>query len=192
MSAPTVKPYFQRERVHDIWTEAWPLLKAHWHEIAHYVDIPLNPDFAAYEMAEEAGMLRVFTMRTDRMVGYLAFFVRTNLHYCTSLQASQDVLYVDPAYRGTGAAAAFIRWCEDQLQAEGVQAVYQHLKVATPHTIRQFERMGYEPIDVILAKRLDGRDSSLRSSGSSRSGGSVSHDEVAEVAGRADSGGAEG
>lgn len=175
-----------RERIHSLWTELWPLLQAHWHEIAHYQDIPLNPDFVAYEQAEEAGMLRVFTARDGgELVGYCAFFVRTNLHYCTSLQAAQDVLFVHPNWRGSGEAARFIAWCEQQLQDEGVQVVFQHLKVATPHTIRQFERMGYEPIDVVLGKRLDGRVGGIHDRGRpGGSGGVVRDGQVPETSGR--------
>lgn len=174
----------QRERIHEVWTEAWPLLQAHYAEIAHFRDIPLNPDFAAYEMAEEAGMLRVYTLRSAeglparRLHGYQAFFVRRNLHYCSSLQASQDVLYLDEKVRGGITATRFMRFCEAQLSAEGVQVVMQHVKVATPRTLEWMQRLGYVPVDCVLARRLDGDVRGLRDR--RRAGGAGADAESAE------------
>jgi hypothetical protein len=147
---------FQRETLNGhLWAELMPLLAAHWYEIAHYPDIPLDVDVNAYEMAEHAGMLRLYTVRDDgRLMGYAVFFVRPNMHYQGSIQASQDVLYLDPAIRG-GTGYRFIRWCDEQLRAHGVQAVYQHVKAK--HNFGPIlERQGYELVDLIYAKRLDG------------------------------------
>lgn len=145
----------QRETLDDrLWAEAMPLLLQHWREIAHYPDIILNPDREAYARCEDAGMLRCFTARDDgRLVGYAVFFVRPSLHYADSIQASQDVLYVDPASRG-GLGFRFVRWCDEQLARTAVQAVYHHVKAA--HNFGPLlERQGYELVDLIYAKRLD-------------------------------------
>lgn len=147
--------HFRRERLDDaLWAEVTPLLAAHWREIAHYQDIPLDPDREAYAAAQAAGMVRVFTARAGhRLVGYAVYFVRPNMHYRTSVQAAQDVLYLDPSVRG-GAGARFIAWCDDRLAAEGIQAVYQHVKAA--HDFGALlERMGYALVDHIYARRLD-------------------------------------
>lgn len=147
---------FAVEPIDRLWSELWPLLEKHYSEVAHYRDIPLAPDKAGYFSAWSAGFLRCFTVRKGgRLVGYCAFFVKCNAHYVSSLQAVQDVLYLDPTIRGGRVALRFIRWIESRLRAEGVQVVYQHLKVATPRTVRFFEAMGYEPIDTLMAKRLD-------------------------------------
>lgn len=150
---------FAREPLRDrLWDEALPLLVAHWREIAHYQDIPLDPDQAIYQSAADAGILRCYTVRRDasdrgELMGYAIFFVRPNPHYCSSLQAVQDVLYISPSARGT-TGYRFIRWCDEQLRAEGVQAVYHHVKAA--HNFgRMLERLGYECVDLIYARRLD-------------------------------------
>lgn len=171
----------------DLIAELMPLLFEHWREIAHYPDIPLKPDLAVYRGAEQAGILRVFTVRSgttvrhgslsaqrqqlnvgtepvrpthvtrpDDLVGYAIFFVRPNPHYADSVQAVQDILYVQPTMRGMHAGARFIDWCDEQLAAERVQAVYHHVKAA--HNFgKLLERKGYELVDLIYAKRLDGR-----------------------------------
>lgn len=156
--------------------EALPLLRAHWKEVAHYQDIPLKVDYATYLRSDAAGIVRCFTARDvspmaavgihgeipespraqhagAALLGYALFFVRFAPHYADSLQAVQDVVYLDRSIRG-GTGFRFLRWCDDQLAEEGVQAVYHHVKVE--HNFGPLlERQGYELVDLIYAKRLD-------------------------------------
>ena len=153
--------WYQRESFNDsLRHEIRWLLQDHWREVGHYQDIPLCPDWTHYENAHRAGILYIFTARdsaTWNLVGYAVFFVRPNPHYKTSWQAAQDILFIHPDYRGQG--GRFIAWCDAQLAAELVQAVYHHVKVA--HNFGPLlERMGYELVDLVYARRLDrGRDS---------------------------------
>lgn len=149
---------FHVSKASEHFQEALPLLEAHWQEIAHFKDIPLDPDYEAYKKIEAAGFLRCYTARWEsgpvsHMVGYAVYFLRYHPHYKSSLQASQDILYIDPKYRG-GTGARFINWCDDQLRAEHVQVVYHHVKAA--HNFGPLlERFGYELQDLIYGKRLD-------------------------------------
>lgn len=134
--------------------EALPLMASHWQEIAHFKDIPLDPEFDAYYEMEKLGGLRLYTFRKDRALrGYAIFFVRYNAHYKTSLQAQQDVLYLDPKERGFN-AIKFLKYCDAELKAEGVQAVYHHVKAAHNFGLI-LQRQGYELVDLVYAKRLD-------------------------------------
>lgn len=139
--------------------EVKPLLLAHWAEIAHYQDILLDPDWDAYRAVEAAGMLRIYTARTEgnpdaALAGYCVFVVRKNLHYKQSLQASQDILFLHQGFRGHLFGYRFVKWCDHQLRAEGVQAVYQHVKAA--HNFGpMLERIGYRLVDLIYSRRLD-------------------------------------
>ena len=147
----------QRELLTDrLWDEAMPLLIAHWKEIAHYPDIPLDPDRDQYLVLEDAGVIRCFTARDDgKLVGYAVFFVRPALHYASSVQAYQDVLYLDPSVRG-GTGYRFIRFCDEQLAKSAIQVVYHHVKQR--HNFGPLlERLGYELVDLIFARRLDKR-----------------------------------
>lgn len=150
---------FRKERFIDVIAEAKPLLMAHWQEIARYKDIPLAVDEASYQALDEAGKLRVYTARNaaGKLVGYAAFIVGQNLHYCTSgPQAKQDVLFVHPDYRGTGRVGLLLIDCIDQaLAAEGVQVVYHHEKVSHPALGRVLRHLEYENVERIWAKRLD-------------------------------------
>ncbi len=146
---------YQREKVTmALCEELAPLLYTHYKEIAHYQDIPLKPAFDQYIASDEAGILRVFTNRDDKglLIGYAIYFVRHNIHYSTSLQAVQDVLFIHPERRGSG--MRFIKWCDEELKREGVQATYHHVK--TKHNFGpMLERMGYRLVDLVYARRLD-------------------------------------
>jgi GNAT superfamily N-acetyltransferase len=134
---------------------ALPLLEAHYREIAHYPDIPLVIDRAMYLQAAAQGMVRVFLFFDGPdLQGYAVFFVKTNMHYATSRQATQDILYLAPKYRGQLLGARFIDWCDAQLRKAGVQVVYQHVKTA--HDFGPtLDRLGYERVEAIWARRLD-------------------------------------
>lgn len=144
---------FKREKTQDCFDEALPLLKSHWEEIAHYKDIPLEPDYEFYVAAENAGFLRTYTARSEsgELIGYAVYVVRHALHYKSSIQAHQDILFISKSHRGTG--GRFILWCDEQLKAEGVQTVYHHVK-ASHNFGRLLERFGYNVIDIIYGRRL--------------------------------------
>ncbi len=145
---------FQTEKVSDLWDEVMPLLERNRQEIAHYQDIPLGPDIEAYAAVEKAGRLRCYTARDVRtLIGYLVFSVGPNLHYKSSLQATQDVLFLAPEYRKGGSGLGLIQHDERALTAEGVQVILQHVKL-TNQVGKLLATMGYERIEEIYAKRL--------------------------------------
>jgi GNAT superfamily N-acetyltransferase len=146
---------YQRESAATVVQEIVPLLYLHWQEIAHYKDIPLDPDTDAYLALDGAGALRVYTARADgQLIGYCIYFVRPNIHYRTSLQAVQDVLFLLPEHRKGRVGFGLIHFADEQLRAEGVQAAYQHVKKS--HDFGPLlERMGYEHVDTIYGRRLD-------------------------------------
>lgn len=147
---------FQVEKLSGVREEIEPLLYAHFLEIAHFQDIPLDPDWTTYEALEQAGALRIFTVRDEyrALIGYAVFAVHRNPHYRGSLQATQDILFLDKPWRGRTIGYRFLAWCDDQLRDEGVQVVRHHFKVA--HDLGPiFARLGYEDEDRIVVKRLD-------------------------------------
>jgi len=156
LAGKTVVQFAAERLTHDLWAEAWPLLKQHWHEIAHFKDIPLEPDLAKYDAAHANGAVRVFTARADgTLVGYALFFVGPNPHYRSSVQAVEDVLYVDPAHRGF-MPIRFVRFIVRALSTES-EVVYMHLKAAKDWG-KILHRMGFEHVDQIYALRTQVRD----------------------------------
>lgn len=157
--APTAVVTYQTEPLSDsLWSELLPLLDAHWREVAHWRDLPLNPNREAYAKIEAAGMLRAYTARADgRLIGYIACVIAPSLHYAPHLFANQDVLYVDPAYRGFHFGAALIRFCHARLRDEGVTLLVQHGKHRSDLNIGPLlHRLGYEHVDDLWCIRLDG------------------------------------
>lgn len=138
----------------ELLTEVEPLLAMHSKEVSHYPDIPLDPDYEGYYQIQDRGGLRVFVARDERkvLIGYSVFFIRRGMHYRSSLQAYQDILFIHPERRGFG--MRFIDWCDGVLRTEGVQVVYQHLKFAADFS-KMLERLDYEKIDMIMGRRLD-------------------------------------
>jgi GNAT superfamily N-acetyltransferase len=145
---------YQEEKVStNLLKEMTPLLLNHYDEIAHFKDIPFEPDWDGYLKLGEAGILRVFTARLEsgELCGYAAFFVKHNLHYKSSLQAVQDVIFMAKEHRGRG--GELVMFCDEKLRASGAQAVYHHVK--SKHNFGpMLEKFGYELVDLIYARRL--------------------------------------
>lgn len=146
---------FQRETLDQAKADGEPLLRRHWIEIAHYLDITYDPQWDKYELLEASGVLRIYTARLDgRLIGYCVFVVGYNLHYRASLEANEDVLFLAPEHRKGRVGLKLIQFVDAQLKAEGVQLVRRHIKFAHDH-FPLLERMGYEKIDMIVGRRLD-------------------------------------
>lgn len=149
---------FQRENLSDeLISEITPLLISHYDEIAKYKDIPLAPDFSKYSQFEQTGMLRIFTARDEsgKIHGYAVFIVNWNAHYSKSLQAVQDILFIEKSSRGARVGIGLVQFSDQQLKDEGVQVCYQHVKLEHPALGRLLQTQGYEPIETIFGKRLD-------------------------------------
>lgn len=146
--------YYQRETAPFLWEEGSALFVKHWEEIAFYKDIALSPDVEAYNRLESVGGLRCFTVReAGKLIGYVVFLVRRHMHY-DILCAAQDVLFVDLEYRKGMVGYRLIRYAEERLRAEGVTLITQHVKKSN-NVGRLLERMGYQEMDAIYAKRID-------------------------------------
>ena len=154
MTAKTIV-FEHEELTADLVIELLPMLKKHWVEIAHYPDIQFNPNWDAYFQLQKNNLLVVMTARDDnKLIGYIAYFVMPNLHYKDSLQANQDVVFVDPLYRRGTLGYKLIRQSEILLKDMGVQVVTQHLKFEHDFS-PLLKRLGYEDVDKLMAKRLD-------------------------------------
>lgn len=147
---------FEREEYSEsLIEEMRPLWQEHYNEIALYKDIPLNPNLLVYAGCAAAETLRIFTARdSSRLVGYQIFFVSPHPHYQQSIHAVQDIVYLSQAVRQGMNGYRFIKWCDDQLQKEGVQVVNQHIKAAHDFGVL-LRRMGYRLQDLIYTRRLN-------------------------------------
>lgn len=137
------------------WDTLQSLASLHYHELAHWPDLPFSPDKERYLAIDAAGMLRVFGAWHGLMlIGYSSYVVAPSLHQSYSLQARHDALYLLPEYRNLGNGCRLIRHCDSALAAEGVQTVFMSSHIRQPID-PVLSRCGYEPIDSDWGKRLD-------------------------------------
>lgn len=145
---------FGQESFSKVFSDGYALFEAHWKEVSHYQDILLEVSAESYLKLESSGGLIIYTARDKDgiLIGYAFFMVKNNIRYMSSKQALQDIIYISKERRGFG--TEFIGWCDEQLKAAGVQAVYHHVK-KEHNWGRILEGLGYELVDHVYGRRLD-------------------------------------
>ena len=146
---------FRPESLARVWDEALALAPAHWDQAGH-PECAFRLDRSLYERMEEAGALRLFTVREDataRLLGYASFFVGPHPHSAV-LQASQDALYLMPEARQGWTALSFLRFLDAQLAAAGVDLILQHAGPTTALAVL-LRRRKYHLHAELYAKRVE-------------------------------------
>lgn len=124
------------------------LFPLHWQELAVFKDkMELAPQYHVYADRYNRGELVIPTARADgKIIGYWPTFIAPGLHYGTTLTATMDILYVDPAYRGEGVAKMLAETLKDELIRRGVKLWYVGSKLHKD--IEAFyESLGFTPIE---------------------------------------------
>jgi GNAT superfamily N-acetyltransferase len=146
---------YQIEKFSDMMNEGKPLFRKHWEEIARNKEIvPLDPDWEKYLRMEDAGFLHVATVRDGgKLIGYCIDIVSSHLHYRHDLFSINDVIYVEPDYRGKGVGVRLIKFSLAGLMQIGVSVAHMHMKL--DHDFGALmERLGYHEIERIYEKVL--------------------------------------
>ena len=145
------------ETLADVRDECDDLIAAHWREIAVWQDIPLDPDWSAYENLERIGMLSIYTVRTEegKLVGYAVFIMRKHIHYKGHSWAANDIVFVHPDYRDGRIGRNLVRFWEQDLKARGIHVVHVNVKIGHPalDLVLRFEK--YKTVESGLEKRLN-------------------------------------
>lgn len=146
---------YQQESLVTTKEDARPLLEKHWEEIALNKDtIKLNPDWDAYADLEDAGILKIFTARSDgNLIGYFVVFVRSHIHYKDNLFAYNDILYLDKDYRKGFTGSKLIKFAEKCLKEDGVSVIVVNTKRHKPFDVL-LSWLGYKHIENIYSKVL--------------------------------------
>jgi len=144
---------YQEESAKDCLEEIKPLIEMHWEEIALYKDkIKLDPDFDKYLLLDSMGMLHILTVRDDaKLIGYFISFIQPNMHYKESVFATNDILYVDPAYRKGSVGYKLFKKAEKSLKEIGVDVIVIHSKVNNDFK-PLMDKLGYERIEYNYSK----------------------------------------
>ena len=124
------------------------LLPGHWEELGvHREGMPLDPQYEEYITRDARGEVVYATLRADgRLVGYWIHFITPGLHYKSTLQATMDILYVKPEWRGHQGGRLLFETTRSELVRRGVKFWKVGSKDHTP--IAKFLRwLGFEPYE---------------------------------------------
>jgi GNAT superfamily N-acetyltransferase len=128
-----------------------PLLEKHWEEIAFYKDkIKLDPEWDFYKSLGD-NIHCVVAFNEDKVVGYFVCFIKEHPHYKNSLWAQNDVLYIDPEYRGKGVGKGMIQFAEKALKYRGVEVLNINMKVNNLFD-ELLKDLDYNPYECIYSK----------------------------------------
>lgn len=127
----------------------------------HHAEIPQlgmkpDPNLTVYSQVAKNGALRIFTarigaMRESVLAGYQVFFVMLHPHRRYSLEASMDMIWLDPEVRKGLVGVKFIRWGDKQLVKEGVKVI--HRQISTEKDFGNIlRRGGYRLMDLTYAR----------------------------------------
>lgn len=134
--------------------ELAPILPVHYEELCVTKDFPLDPDYAAYDRMQKAGMLRAITCRSDgELVGYIIFFVHPHIHYKSCVTAFEDLYYVKKEFRKGRVGIKLFQFAESVLKDTGVHRIIMHTKIHMDNS-RLFEYLGYKNSDKLFTKLL--------------------------------------
>jgi len=134
-----------------------PLTVRHYHEIAWNIEkIPLDVDVDKYELLQNEGHLLCFSMRDKgKLVGYALFLLHHHPHYKSTLFASNDIVFIEQAYRGGGYGAEFLTFCESDLKCLGCNVILLRVKKCLDWGPLA-EHLGFEPVETIYLKWVSG------------------------------------
>jgi len=132
------------------------LIKAHYDEIARKKHLMvLDPDWEKYELLESVGKLfGLAAYDDDRLVGYSLNLIDTHLHYRGLIYAQNDVVFVDPDYRGARVFPLLNVAAEKRAKALGAKLFLMHAKEGSDLERILRKRSEYAVQDIIFAKEL--------------------------------------
>lgn len=132
------------------------MLRAHWSEVAKKKHLMvLDPDWDRYEALEAAGKLfGVAVYDDDRLVGYSLNIVDRHLHYRGLIVAQNDVVFVDPDFRGARVFPLLQRASEGIAKGMGAKMFFMHAKENSDLERLLRKREEWAVQDIIFAKEL--------------------------------------
>lgn len=148
--------FAREEFTQKLFNEMAPLVEAHYAELAP-AGGDNRPRLEPYFALQASGSLRVFTARCGpghgRLVGYGFFLVVPNPQYNNALHSKQDLFFLRDDCRRGIAGFSFMKWCDEQLAAGGVEFAYRHLNVKNDHE-SLMTRLGYELHERVYTRRF--------------------------------------
>lgn len=131
------------------------LLELHWEESAKNKGLMvLNPDKERYKAIDKTGkLLGIYAYVGSELAGYSVNFVDNHLHYKDLIVCSNDVLFLDPAYRATPLGLRLMRKTEQFAKQRGARLMLWHAKENSPLDLI-LQRMKFNVQDIIYSREL--------------------------------------
>jgi hypothetical protein len=135
------------------------LWRLHYLEIALDQDIcPLDPDWDCYYGMADLGLLHILTARYNgHLAGYCFNRVGSHDHYHSTRFAHTEMFWLHPRFRkGWQPVKMFIENLRGLKEQEGVQIATINFKLTFQdgRVGRLLSRLGYQPTDIVMRKRL--------------------------------------
>jgi GNAT superfamily N-acetyltransferase len=144
---------YAEETYDDVIDEIKPLLTANHEEIAFFDErVPLIPNYHMYKELEDQGFLSIFTVRTDEreLIGYCIIFITPHIHYSTTVMATVDIIYINPAHRGKMAGIRLIKFTEKTLKERGVDIILHRVPKQNDFS-PMLKRLGYTEAETVYS-----------------------------------------
>lgn len=142
-------------------SEAIPLIQAHGDELGlTEMPCPFRPALNLVAASCEAGLAVWFTARereTGALVGYALYALGAGQFFRTTLVASRQWIYLDPAYRRRGLLGLgyrFLEFCDAEMVRRGAGLIEQTAMLGTGFD-RVLRRSGYEPVEELYWKHIE-------------------------------------
>ncbi len=142
---------FAVERFADAFTEARPLLRLHWEEIARNKGLlTVNPDEGLY--AKAADSLLLVTARCDgALVGYFLWFLIRHPHYQHVSVAEEDLHFLLPEHRRGLTGYSLMKAACQAAFERGAQLLVCREKIGHEHPAIM-KRLGFVPTDIVYTR----------------------------------------
>lgn len=139
------------------YNEAKTMARKHWDEVGSHKEIlDFNPDHNRYRALERADVLKILCARVDgKLIGYLLVLTMMHPRDIEASTASDDSIYVDPAYRKLMVGPKMIRMALKLFEDMGINLVFLRLRVWREQSDADMRRLGFEPHEVVYAKVLN-------------------------------------
>ena len=145
---------YQEEKYSDCISELKLIYPAHYEELAVEKSIPLEPDYETYANIDKLGRITLITCRKDsELIGYIIFFVNTQMHYKSCIAAHEDIYYLKKEHRHGRIGIKLFQFAEEALKQKGVHRVIFGTKVYLDNS-KLFEYLGYRFYEKLYTKLL--------------------------------------
>lgn len=151
---------FKWERFAAIHSELLPLFERHYQEIALDKDrVPLDPDWNYYFGIDQLGLLQILTARSEvnnRLAGYIFNVIGSHNHYKSTRFCNTEMFWLHPYFRKGWQPVRMFKENLKGLEVFGVDIATISFKLGfmEGRVGRFLSRLGYEPTDIVMRRRM--------------------------------------